>query len=360
MKPVIDMRSDTVTRPTAEMRRVIAGAEVGDDVFGDDPTVQALEMETATILGKEAALFVPSGTMANQIALSVHTRRGDEVICESESHIFLYEAGGAAVNSGVQLHPLPGRRGLFDLAALLGAVRPDDPHQPPTRLVCFENTHNRACGRVLPHDVMAVMCGEMRRRGIPLHLDGARLWNAAVASGIPEIEWCRDFDSIAVCFSKGLGAPVGSALAGSAAWIDQARRVRKRMGGGMRQAGLIAAGALHALRHNRGRLAEDHARAGRLAEGMAGLPGLRVRLEDVETNVVIAALEEGAAAPAEWCSALAEEGLLVVGFGARGFRLCTHLDVDDAGVDQALAILRKTAPLLCGERPGGARQPRLR
>lgn len=355
MKALIDMRSDTVTRPTPEMRRAIAQAEVGDDVFGDDPTVQALEAETAAILGMEAALFVPSGTMANQIAISVHTRRGDEVICESESHIFLYEAGGPAVNSGVQLHPIHGRRGLFDHGSLLGAIRPDDPHQPPTRLVCFENTHNRACGRVLPFDAVREMCDEVRRRSMALHLDGARLWNAAAASGIPEIEWCRGFDSVAVCYSKGLGAPVGSALAGGVGWIREARRVRKRMGGGMRQAGLLAAGAIHALRHNRGRIAEDHARARRLAEGMSGIPGLGVRIEDVETNMVIAALSDGAAAPAEWCRALADEGLLVVGFGARGIRLCTHLDLSDADVDGALSILRRIGPKLCGVRAGGAR-----
>ncbi len=355
MKVRIDMRSDTVTRPTPEMRRAIAQAEVGDDVFGDDPTVLALEAETAAVLGTEAALFVPSGTMANQIAISVHTGRGDEVICESESHIFLYEAGGPAVNSAVQLHPVAGRRGLFDPEQLLAAIRPDDPHQPPTRLVCFENTHNRACGRVLPFEAVRTMCNQIRSRGIALHLDGARLWNAAAASGNPESAWCSCFDSIAVSYSKGLGAPVGSALAGDAVWVDEARRVRKRMGGGMRQAGLLAAGAIHAIRHHRERIVEDHVRARRLAEGMSGIPGLGIRIEDVETNMVIATLADEAAAPAEWCRALAEDGLLVVGFGARGIRLCTHLDLDDEDVDGALSILRKTGPKLGGGRPGAAR-----
>jgi threonine aldolase len=343
MAMLVDLRSDTVTRPTPAMRRAIAEAEVGDDVFGDDPTVQLLEEETAALLGKEAGLFVPSGTMGNQVSVAVHTGRGDEVICESTCHIFLYEGGGPALLSGVQLHPLPGERGLITLEQLRAAVRTPDVHFPVSRLLCLENTHNRAGGRVLPLAALESLTAEAVKLGLRTHLDGARIWNAAAASGIPEARWAASFDSVQVCFSKGLGAPVGSCVVGPRGWIDLARHYRKRFGGGMRQAGIVAAGALHALRHHRGRLAEDHARARRLAEALVGLPGVAVDPEETSTNMVVTRLIPGAAAPERWVEALRERGVAVVRFGPAALRMVTHLDIDDAALDLAVREVRAVA-----------------
>jgi threonine aldolase len=340
MQRLVDLRSDTVTRPTPAMRAAMAEAEVGDDVFGDDPTVRALEEETARLLGKEAALFVPSGTMGNEIAIAAHTERGDEVICEATCHVFLYEGGGPALLSGVQLHPLPGDRGLLSSEAVRRAIRAPDAHHPVSRLLCLENTHNRAGGRVLPFSAVRELTEAAHALGLKCHLDGARLWNASAADGVVESTWAALFDSVSVCFSKGLGAPVGSAVAGERSWITRAHHYRKRFGGGMRQAGIIAAGALHALRHHRARLGDDHRRARRLAEGLAGLPGLELDPARVETNIVVVPLSARAAPPAQWCSALVERRVLAVPFGLDGIRLVTHLDVDDDGVDQTLAAFR--------------------
>jgi threonine aldolase len=314
---------------------------VGDDVFGDDPTVRALEEETAGILGKEAALYVPSGTMGNEVAIASHTERGDEVICEATAHVFLYEGGGPALLSGVQMYPLQGRRGLIDAEALRRAVRAPDSHHPVSRLLCLENTHNRAGGAVLPLEALRELTAEARRLGLRTHLDGARLWNAVAATGIAESEWAGLFDSVSVCFSKGLGAPVGSAVAGEKPWISRAHHYRKRFGGGMRQAGIIAAGALHALRHHRERLRDDHRRARALADGLAGLPGIVLDPSTVETNIVVAGLAPSMPRPARWCEMLAERGLRVVPFGSDAIRLVTHLDVDDEDVAAALAIFRE-------------------
>lgn len=344
----IDLRSDTVTRPTPAMRRDMAEAEVGDDVFGDDPTVRTLEEETARLLGKEAALYVPSGTMGNEVAVAAHTERGDEVICEATCHIFLYEGGGPALLSGVQLRPLAGERGLFTVEAMRQAVRSPDSHHPVTRLVCLENTHNRAGGRVLPYEALRALTEEARSLGLRTHLDGARLWNVAVATGRPEAEWAALFDTVSVCFSKGLGAPVGSAVAGSKDWIARAHHYRKRFGGGMRQAGIIAAGALHALRHHRGRLAEDHARARRLAEALAGLPGIRLDPASVDTNIVVAGLSARAERPPRWCAWLRERGILAVPFGSDGIRLVTHLDVDDEDIEATIAAFGRASGELGG------------
>lgn len=339
----VDLRSDTVTRPTPAMRRAMAEAEVGDDVFGDDPTVRALEEETAALLGKEAGLFVPSGTMGNQISVAVHTERGDEVICESTCHVFLYEGGAPALLSGVQLHPLAGERGLINIEQLRGAIRADDVHFPVSRLLCLENTHNRAGGRVLPLTEIEALTAEAAAHGLRTHLDGARIWNAAAASGIPEMRWVLSFDSVQVCFSKGLGAPVGSCVLGSRGWVDRGRHYRKRFGGGMRQAGIIAAGALYALRNHRERLAEDHARAMRLAVALAGLPGFAVDPAQTETNIVVARLAPGAADPPRWVEALLARGVAVVRFGPRALRMVTHLDVDDAALDFAVEAVRGVA-----------------
>lgn len=343
-----DLRSDTVTRPTPEMRAAMAAAEVGDDVFGDDPTVQILEEETARILGKEAALFVPSGTMGNEVAIAAHTERGDEVICEATAHIFLYEGGGPALLSGVQLYPLPGDRGMLTPAQVRGATRPkpQDTHHPVSRLLCLENTHNRAGGRVLPFEEVRSATGEASRLGLKTHLDGARIWNAAAKSGIREAEWSSLFDTVSACYSKGLGAPVGSAVAGPKDWIAKARHYRKRFGGGMRQVGILAAGALHGLRHHRARLLDDHDRARRLAEALAGFPGIALRPDSVETNIVVVPLKPEAAAPAAWCAALAEREILAVPFGERGIRLVVHLDVSDEDVDAVRQAFVEIAPAL--------------
>ncbi|HEU5117159.1 MAG TPA: GntG family PLP-dependent aldolase, partial [Isosphaeraceae bacterium] len=246
-RPRIDLRSDTVTRPTPSMRRAMAEAEVGDDVYGEDPSVRALEASLAQRLGKEAALFVPSGTMANQIAIGAHTRAGDELICNPTAHIYVWEGGGIARLWGVTPRTLGNERELLSLEVLKGKIRPDDGHYARTRLVCLENTHNRAGGRLHPHRSVQEISAWARSHGLAMHLDGARLFNAEVASGISAAEWARSFDSVSVCFSKGLGAPVGSAVAGSSEFIRQAHRLRKVLGGGMRQAGVIAAAALHAL-----------------------------------------------------------------------------------------------------------------
>lgn len=342
----VDLRSDTVTRPTPAMRRAMAEAEVGDDVFGDDPTVRALEEEAARRLGKEAALFVPSGTMANEIAIAVQAGLGDEVLVEATSHVILYEGGAPAALAGAQLWPLTGDRGLPSVDDLNAAIRPEDSHCPRSRLFCLENTHNRGGGRVLPAAEVRALLSAARAHGLLAHLDGARIWNAAVASGTSEAELAAPFDTVAACFSKGLGAPIGSVVAGSRAFLREAHRWRKRLGGGMRQAGILAAAALHALEHHRDRLREDHAHARRLAEGLAELPGLAIDPARVETNIVVMGVSEGAAAPAQWVSALEAEGVRIVPFGRRGLRAVTHLDVDAAGIDRALAVFRAHAARL--------------
>src|SRR3954454_11061678 len=249
-RPAIDLRSDTVTRPTPAMRRAMAEAEVGDDVMGEDPTVEALERRTAELLGKEAALFVPSGTMANQIAVGVHASPGDELLCDATSHIYVWEGGGIARLWGVTPRTIEGDRGLLSPASLFGKIRPDDAHYARTRLVCLENTHNRGGGRVYPIDDVAEISAWARGQGLAMHLDGARLMNAVVASGIPASEWAAHFDTVAICFSKGVGAPLGSAIAGPEPLIRAAHRLRKVLGGGMRQGGIVAAGALHALENH--------------------------------------------------------------------------------------------------------------
>ena len=335
----VDLRSDTVTRPTPAMRSAMADAVVGDDVFGDDPTVIHLEREVAALLGHEAALFVPSGTMANAVAVATHTRRGDEVILEETAHIFQYEGAGSAVLSGVQLWPVRTEDGLPSPEEIASRVRPlGDPHFPISRLLCLENTHNRAGGRVLPLGGFRAAVETARAHGLAVHLDGARLWNAAVASGRAASEYASLCDSVSVCFSKGLGAPVGSAIAGSREFVARARSERKRLGGGMRQAGIIAAGALYALTHHRTRLAEDHARARRLAEGIAGLSGLAASPETVDSNIVVARVVRGT--KESWLAGLAERGVRAVPFGTGAIRFVTHLDVDDEGIERALSALR--------------------
>lgn len=284
---LIDLRSDTITQPTPAMREAIANAVVGDDVLGDDPTVKELEAAVAQLLGKEAAVFMPSGTMTNQVALRTHTEPGDEVILESQAHIYYYESGAPAALSGLMCRLIDSAYGIFSAADLLKVLRPANTHLPRTKLVCLENTHNRGGGRIYPlSEIEAIAC-VCRERGLKLHLDGARLWNACAATGMSEADYAAPFDTVSVCFSKGLGAPVGSALAGSHEFIRRSRRFRKMFGGGMRQAGMMAAGALYALQHHRDRLKEDHFNAKLLAVGLQNIPGLDVDIDAVETNIVV-------------------------------------------------------------------------
>ena len=335
----VDLRSDTVTRPTAAMRRAMAEAEVGDDVFGDDPTVIALEQRVATLAGKEAALYVPSGTMGNQLAVHVLTRPSDEVLLEAHSHIYLYEQGGMATNSGCLAHPVRGERGVLPHDALLASLRGEDDHVSRVSLVCAENTHNRDGGAIVPLERLRALAALARERGLRVHLDGARLWNASVATGVPVAEWAACADTLMMCFSKGLGAPVGSILTGPAPLMRAARRARKRWGGGMRQAGILAAACLHALDHHVTRLAEDHARARRLAAGFAQAPGVRVTPPD--TNIVFAELDSPLPDAKAMVTLLQAHGVRMGSYGPRLVRAIVHLDVDDAGVDRAIAAFRE-------------------
>jgi threonine aldolase len=337
---IVDLRSDTVTKPTVAMRQAMAEAEVGDDVLGDDRTVTELERRTAAILGKEAALFVPSGTMANQVAIRCHMQPGDEMLADANAHIYWYEAGGTAALSGVICRLLPGVRGVFSAADVRAALRPADIHFPPTRLLAVENTHNRGGGAIWPLAQLQDVCGTARDADIRTHLDGARLWNASAATGIPEAEYAREFDSVSVCFSKGLGAPVGSALVGSAEFVARACRFRKQFGGGMRQAGIIAAGALHALAHHRERLADDHANAKHLAMGLSEIPGIRIDRDRVDTNMVYFDLEHGSATTL-LVEHLREMGVLVLQTGEQTIRAVTSLAVGADGISRAIEAVRE-------------------
>lgn len=336
----IDLRSDTVTRPNEAMRLAMARAEVGDDVYGEDPTVNALQDEVAAMLGKEAALFVPSGTMANQLGVRVNTAQGDEVILEQEAHVFYYETGAPAVLSQVQLRTLPGTHGVLRAAQILDAVRTSEYYLPRTALVVLENTHNRAGGTVYPMEEIRRIHAAVHPLGIALHLDGARLWNASVASGESLQTLAQPFDTVSVCFSKGLGAPVGSALVGSRDAIDKALKFRKILGGGMRQAGIIAAGALYALRHNVARLSEDHENARTLADGLLECPGVAVDRSSVHTNIVIAHLDERHGDADRFLSAMHDRGVLLSKAGPRSFRAVTHLDLSHEDIARSLTIFR--------------------
>lgn len=339
MTRIVDLRSDTVTRPTLAMREAMLAAPLGDDVFGDDPTVNALQERIAALTGKQAALFMPSGTQSNLCGILAHCGRGDEYLVGQYAHTYRYEGGGAAVFGSVQPQPLAqdatGRMAIADIAA---AIKPDDPHFARTRLLCLENTWN---GQVMPDAYLAEATALAKARGLATHLDGARVFNAAVASAVPGQtalarlrEIADHFDSLSVCFSKGLGAPVGSALCGSRELIASARRWRKMAGGSMRQAGLLAAAALHALDHHVERLADDHALAQRLAQGLAGIEGLTVR--SVATNIVFVDVV-GERGPA-LLEHLQAHGVLATGL--LGLRFVTHLDVDAAGIDHAIACTR--------------------
>jgi threonine aldolase len=335
---VVDLRSDTVTRPSAGMRAFMASAEVDDDVLGKDPTVDRLERRVAELLGKDAALFFPSGTQANQTAILLHTSPGTEAVCEAEAHVFHYELADVSWLAGVQLHPVHSDRGRLDAADVAAAVRPGDRHHALTSLICVENTHNMHGGAVVPLESLQHIRRLAGERGLPLHLDGARLWNAAAASGRGLADFAACADTVMVSLSKGLGCPVGSLLAGPADLIEEAWSVRKRLGGGMRQVGVLAAAGLWALDHNVDRLADDHERAARLAAACGAMPGIRPVIPD--TNIVMMDLERDDLTATALCESLEEKGVRILPAGPTRLRAVTHLDVDDAGIDHAIEVLR--------------------
>jgi threonine aldolase len=332
----IDLRSDTVTRPSAGMRQAMATAEVGDDVLGDDPTVIRLQERAAELLGKEAALYFPSGTQANQAALRAQTRSGDELFLHAHAHIIYYEQGGAAVLSGLQLRAFDSPDGTLDPDAMQEHVHTDaDPHWAPTRVVALENTHNHRGGLVYPLEKVAAVRAFCDRNGLLLHLDGARIWNAHVATGVPLADLAAPFDTVSVCLSKGMGAPVGSLVLCRRDLVPKLIRARKLLGGGMRQVGILAAAGLYALEHNIGRLSDDHRRARTLGERLARVPGLDVDLAKVQTNMVYAGTRGTGLPAAEVVRHLAAAGVLCLDEGPWVIRLVTHLDVDDADVEAA-------------------------
>jgi threonine aldolase len=339
---MIDLRSDTVTKPSPGMRQAMAEAEVGDDVFGEDPCVNRLQEMAAQLLGKEAALFVPSGTMANQLSIKVHTQPGDEIIMERTNHPFNSESGALAALSGVQVNLIDGQRGVITAAQVADAIRHGDGvHNPPTRLVCLENTHNRGGGNVYPLETIREISDVAQQQGIARHLDGARLLNASVASGLPASAFTQYFDSCTLCLSKGLGAPVGSVIAASADFVRRALRYRKMFGGGMRQAGILAAAGMYALEHNVERLAEDHQHAKLLAERISGARGLRLNSQEVESNIIYLQLDPAEApldAPALQ-RVLRQHDVLALAVDQYSMRLVTHLDVNRAQIEQAAHII---------------------
>lgn len=335
---VVDLRSDTVTRPTAAMRQAIAAAEVGDDQLGDDPTVRRLEESVAELLGKERALFFPTGIMANQTAIVLHGRPGTEAVIEADGHILQWEEAGAAAWAGVQLRPVATPDGILTADHVRAGIRPPgNRYQPRTSLICVENTHNGAGGKILPLETLRAIRDVADQHGLPVHMDGARLWNAAVASGTDLADFAATVDTVMVTLSKGLGCPVGSILAGHAGAMDEAWRIRRRMGGAMRQSGILAAAGLHALDHHIDRLDDDHRRARRLADGAAALPGVAAVPPD--TNIVMLDLASDAPDAPTIAARLAQHNVLLIPFATRRIRAVTHMDVDDDGIEIALGAI---------------------
>lgn len=337
---VLDFRSDTVTRPTPGMLQAMCSAPVGDDVLGDDPSVLALQSRVAELLGKEDALFVPSGTMSNLIGVMLHCDRGDEFICEAGCHIFNYEQSGYAQIGGIAVQTLLGERGVLQAEQLAGIARPENDHQVRTKLICLENTHNRGGGSITPLSAIRAIEMVAREQGLAMHLDGARLWNAAAATGVAVHEWASSFDTVSVCFSKGLGAPVGSALAGPAPLIRRARRLRKVLGGGMRQSGLLAAAASYALEQHRERLVLDHSAAKTLATALAEIPGIQLNPAHVETNIVIFQITQPGMTAQQLVQDLRRNGVWMLAVGPSYVRAVTHLDVSAENALTAGTIVR--------------------
>lgn len=336
---MIDLRSDTVTKPTPAMRQAMMAAEVGDDVFGEDPTVNALQEKAAQLLGKEAAIFVASGTMANQLSIKAHTQPGDEVIIEAGAHAMNFEGGAGAVLSGVQFFGIPGNRGIFDASQVEAAIRPDDAHFPVSRLIIIENTHNRGGGTIFPLAKILQIKEVAHKRGLRMHMDGARLWNACVASGNSPAQYAAPFDSIAVCLSKGLGCPAGSLVVGSKDFIKRVHRLRKMVGGGMRQIGFLAAAGIYALDHHIERLGEDHQKAKKMALGLAEIKNVTINPAEVETNILYFDVSRAEKTAQELVLSCRQLGVLLHPTGKTRIRCVTHLDVSFADIDQALKII---------------------
>ena len=336
----VDLYSDTVTKPTLEMRRFMCEAEVGDEQKHEDPTVNRLQEMVAELLGKEAALFLPSGTMCNEIALRVHCRPGEEMLAHKSAHPIHFETGGPAALAGVNVQSLEGPRGQYDAATLEAAIRPDSRHMPRSRLVWIEQTSNLGGGSIWPLETVRAVTGVARARGLTTHMDGARLMNAVVASGIAARDWAQPFDTAWIDFTKGLGAPVGAAIAGSRDFVAEAWRCKQQMGGAMRQAGIIAAGGVFALRHHVKRLADDHANAKRLAEGLAALPGIKLDPATVETNLVFFDLA-GSLDASTAVERMLAHGVRMGALGPRTIRAVTHLDVSAHGIERALDAARR-------------------
>jgi threonine aldolase len=343
---MIDLRSDTVTVPTDGMRKAMAHAEVGDDVYGEDPTVNRLQEMAAALLSKRFALFVPSGTMANQLAIRSHTQPGQEVIVESKSHIVRYEQGAAGALAGVQLHWVPGERGIMSAEQVEAAIRPTDPHSISTALICLENTHNAGGGTIYPLATIEKIRALAAKHNIPMHLDGARLMNAVAATTLPPASYAQHFETVSLCLSKGLGAPVGSLLISSdRQLIDRARRFRRMYGGAMRQAGVLAAAGIYALEHHVARLTDDHSHAKKLARLLHQIPSVQIAPQHVETNIVIFDVTDQRRTPAEIVAALKEQGVLINAIGGLSYRAVTHLNVSAKQIDEAGAVfLRVLAP----------------
>ena len=339
---MIDLRSDTVTKPSDAMRKAMARAEVGDDVYGEDPTVNRLQDMMAAMFGKKAALFVPSGTMGNQLAIRLHTQPGQEVIVESTAHIVRYEQGAAGALAGVQLHWVPGNRGLISPEQVEAAIRPKEPNTVQTGLICLENTHNSGGGTIYPLATIERIRSTAATHGIPMHLDGARLFNAVVATTLPPASYAQHFDTLSVCLSKGLGAPAGSLLMmNDLTLLDKAKRVRRMYGGAMRQSGILAAAGIYALEHHIERLKDDHDHAKRLARRLQQIPTVRINAQDVETNIVIFDVIGHRHNPATIVAALKQEGLLINAIGGISFRAVTHMDISSAMIDEACEIFAR-------------------
>jgi threonine aldolase len=339
---MIDLRSDTVTVPTDGMRKAMARAEVGDDVYGEDPTVNRLQEMAAALLGKRFALFVPSGTMANQLAIRSQTQPGQEVIVESTCHIVRYEQGAAGALAGVQLHWVSGERGIMSAEQVEAAVRPNDSHSISTALICLENTHNAGGGTIYPLSTIEKIRAIAVKQGIPMHLDGARLMNAVAATTLPPASYAQHFETVSLCLSKGLGAPVGSLLISSdRQMIDRARRYRRMYGGAMRQAGVLAAAGIYALEHHVARLKDDHSHAKKLARLLQQIPSVRIAPQHVETNIVIFEVTDQRRSPSEIVAVLKEQGVLINAIGGRSYRAVTHLNVSSQQIDEAGAVFTR-------------------
>ena len=342
---MIDLRSDTVTKPTDDMRKAMARAEVGDDVYGEDPTVNRLQEMTATMLGKRFGLFVPSGTMANQLAIRVQTQPGQEVIVESKSHIIRYEQGAAGALAGVQLHWVSGERGIITAEQVEAAIRPTDPHSITTALICLENTHNAGGGTIYPLSTIERIRAVAVKHGIPMHLDGARLFNAVAATTLPPTAYAQHFETVSLCLSKGLGAPVGSLLlSNDQRLIDRARRFRRMYGGAMRQAGILAAAGIYALERHLARLKTDHDHAKKLARLLQQIPSIQISPQHVETNIVIFDIVDEQRSPSQLIAALKEQGVLINSLGGTSYRAVTHLNIAEQDIDAAVAAFVRVLP----------------